>query len=246
MPAGSFDWLELITTDPTAAEEFYGPLLGWTFQDRNGDRLILANQIEVGEIAQDDGSNAPPHWLPYIHVPTTIEDAIRAVEANGGKHLRSDEIAGDVRWATLTDPDGAVVAAIQNLHDSEPKPTVWPTPIGTASWYAIAGTDLAATASFYASVFGYDQPDPTEEFSIINTPVLTTGSTLRAGVLPASEALQPRWIPYFVVADADQILTSAIDLGGKPITPVMAIPQIGRILGITDPQGATFFAHQPE
>ena len=29
---GAFSWSELMTSDPTAAAAFYGPLFGWTVQ----------------------------------------------------------------------------------------------------------------------------------------------------------------------------------------------------------------------
>jgi predicted enzyme related to lactoylglutathione lyase len=246
MAAGSIEWLELITPDPQEAESFYTKLLGWSFHDKEGHRIASANGINVGEIGTDDGSSAPPHWLPFIQLSGDLESAIDTIRANGGTHFRTGEIPGQARWAFCADPDGAVFAAIHSLTESEPQSAAWPPPVCTVSWYGVAANDLAATARFYANVFGYDPPDPNEEFSAVNTPILMSGARMHAGVLPASPDLPPQWFPYVVVPDADTVLTKSIELGGRPITPVMAIPQIGRIIGLTDPTGAIFFAHQPE
>lgn len=253
MTAGKILWRELIAANRESALAFYRDLLGWNVTpiemgaDSGPYPMVRLDDTGITGFDTSDGSDAPPHWLVYIAVPDSVEAAVARALSNGATVVRpAQDLHGIGRYAVLRDPDGAVFAAFDPSEPGEESAPSWPPAPGAFSWYAIAGTDLATTAGFYADVFGYDRPDPAEEFSIINTPVLTTGASLHAGVLPASDALTPQWIPYIVVTDADQILTRSIDLGGKPITPVMAIPQIGRIVGITDPTGATFFAHEPE
>ena len=48
---GNFNWVDLMTTDPKAAKDFYGELLGWTFVEEP-----MANG-EIYAIAQKDRRN---------------------------------------------------------------------------------------------------------------------------------------------------------------------------------------------
>jgi predicted enzyme related to lactoylglutathione lyase len=254
MTTGKIVWREHISPDPSLAIPFYEALLGWKTEPVDMGSpdspypMVRIDGKQVTGFDTSDGSDAPPHWLVYITVPDSVEAATERALTAGGSVVREPQPLHDFgRYAVLRDPDGAVFCVFASSQpDSSAAEEPWPPALGTVSWYAIAGSDLGATARFYADVCEYDQPDPTEEFSVINTPILTVGSRLHAGVLPASSELPAQWLVYVVVPDADAILTRSIELGGKPITPVMAIPQIGRIIGITDPAGATFFAHEPE
>ena len=254
MTTGKIAWREHISPDPATAIDFYSALIGWETRPIDMGSpdgpypMVHVDGKQITGFDAADGSDAPPHWLVYITVDGTVEAAAERAVAGGGSVIVAPKPLHDFgRYAVLSDPDGAIFCVYAPDDPTEDAPDEsWPPAAGTISWYAIAGSDLAATARFYADVCGYDQPDPTEEFSVLNTPVLMNGSNLHAGVLPASAELTPQWLVYVMVPDADAILTRAIDLGGKPITPVMVIPQIGRIIGVTDPTGATFFAHEPE
>ena len=51
---GHFIWYELMTTEPEAAEQFYGPLVNWSFEDAadgdKGYRLFKADGPPVGGV----------------------------------------------------------------------------------------------------------------------------------------------------------------------------------------------------
>ena len=49
---GDFIWYELMTRDHRAAEEFYGPLVGWTFDGEESYRHIAASEGHIGGILQ--------------------------------------------------------------------------------------------------------------------------------------------------------------------------------------------------
>jgi predicted enzyme related to lactoylglutathione lyase len=56
-------------------------------------------------------------------------------------------------------------------------------------------------------------------------------------MIPAS--VPPHWLVYFVVANADDTVKHAQELGATVMSPAMDIPQ-GRMAVLSDPQGATF------
>ena len=49
----------------------------------------------------------------------------------------------------------------------------------------------------------------------------------------------PHWLVYFAVANTDEMVKKAQELGGKVINPGMDTPQ-GRMAVLNDPQGAAF------
>lgn len=65
------------------------------------------------------------------------------------------------------------------------------------------------------------------------------------GVAPLQAGQHPaRWVPYFAVADADDIVRAAED-GGSMIMPAADVPGVGRIAWLADPFGAEFAVLKP-
>ena len=92
---GSNVWYELMTTDPDAAKNFYGSVVGWTIGESiPGDqdyRMIGRNDggfaggvLGLTDEMQQHG--ARPTWLGYIYVPD-VDQAVGKIEAAGGKAL---------------------------------------------------------------------------------------------------------------------------------------------------------------
>jgi predicted enzyme related to lactoylglutathione lyase len=249
MSAGSFGWLELISPDLASAQSFYTSLLGWTLrtEDMNGEpyTFAVAGETNVAGFDTSDTSNAPPHWLPYIQVPTDLESAIEAIEAGGGQVFRTMDLPDDVRFATCADPDGAIFCPIQEMDAGSAKPVNWPPDLGTVSWYALSASNAERAVTFYRSVFGYNAPDaPADIEAPAGYTVLQTGEDMYAGVFSHGGTLPSNWLPYFVVADIEAAQQNVVSLGGAITTPIMAVPGIGRIVGAIDPQGAPFCLHQ--
>lgn len=250
MAAGSFGWLELITDDVEGAIAFYTELLGWgiTTSDMDGEAYQYATigETNVCGFDTDDGSGAPPHFLPYIEVNESLEGAISAVEANGGKVHRTLDIPGIGKMATCADPDAALFSALQEAEGSTPAPYNWPPVPGAVSWYALAATDARKAAAFYSAVFGYDAEDSAQEGAPEGYLVLKTGEEMHAGLFGHGGTMPSAWLVYFVVPDIAAAQRKVVEIGGNVLTPVMNIPEIGRIVSIADPQGAICCLHQPE
>jgi predicted enzyme related to lactoylglutathione lyase len=253
--AGKIVWREYIAADRDKAIAFYTALLGWNIQahameGQSGTYpMIHAGKQPIGGFDLTDWSDDPPHWLVYIRVPDSVEAAVARAVADGGAIVRpAADLPGIGRRAILRDPNDALFCPFDPLPpaDLAVDDAQWPPAPGSISWYGIAGYDLAATAAFYSSVFGYDPAPPDEVFSPANTPVLTVGDKMYAGVLLGSDALPPQWLIYVVVTDIAATALQVGDLGGSLITPIMTIPGVGKILGIKDPLGASFFVHQPD
>ena len=111
---GVFSLNELITTDLSSAEEFYGELLGWTFTETktiygNPYLVIHRDGTIVGGMMLKDG-NVPddviPCWDPYITVDD-VEASAKRVEILGGEViLPPTDIPKVGRFCVIKDPQG--------------------------------------------------------------------------------------------------------------------------------------------
>ncbi len=116
---GAFSWCELMTTDPNAAKEFYGPLFGWEFEDIENScvpyAILKADGAPQGGVMAKPPqlpANVPPYWGVYVTVDDVHAVAAKAV-ALGGMILRPPtEIPNVGTFAVIQDPQGAVISAI--------------------------------------------------------------------------------------------------------------------------------------
>jgi uncharacterized protein len=117
---GAFSWMELMTSDPKAAEAFYSQLLGWELEPAPmghvGYTAVKAGGQAIGGIMampKEVPPGMPSHWGAYVTV-TDIEATVKKAQSLGGKVMvppRDIEKVG--RFAVLSDPQGAVFSLIQ-------------------------------------------------------------------------------------------------------------------------------------
>jgi uncharacterized protein len=115
---GEASWLELMTTDASAAMTFYHDFFGWQPSEamdmgamgkyqmfNRGDRMIGGIMNKPPDMAQ-----TPPHWAIYFRVPD-INAATERIQADGGKILNGPmEVPGGDWIVNAMDPQGASFA----------------------------------------------------------------------------------------------------------------------------------------
>ncbi|MGP3756377.1 VOC family protein [Streptomyces sp. IBSNAI001] len=107
---GALGWVELRTSDPQGALDFYPAVLGWTVSASEHFTHWGVDGADFGGLKeQDDDERAdmPPHWLPYFTVTDTETTAARALTAGGEPLSPPVHIPGGPWVATLLDPLGA-------------------------------------------------------------------------------------------------------------------------------------------
>ena len=114
-----FVHVELNTTDPAKAKEFYGSLFDWKLEDMpmgGGDVYTL---IGVGEDGTGGGMmkhpvpGAPSMWLAYVNVDD-VEASTKKAQSLGATVIRDKTEVPQMGWfSILTDPTGAVFALWQ-------------------------------------------------------------------------------------------------------------------------------------
>lgn len=110
---GTFCWNELTTPDLETAKEFFGELLGWTYDTNTESKApyyIIENEgRQNGGILQmtDEWEGVPPHWVVYFAV-ADVNDSAESVADLGGE-LRHGPFNTPVgRMLVAADPQGAI------------------------------------------------------------------------------------------------------------------------------------------
>lgn len=114
---------------------------------------------------------------------------------------------------------------------------------GTPSWVDIGVPDIAAAASFYSGLFGWETQDMGEEAGHY-TMCLLRGKPV-AAIGPAMNPGPPAWMTYITVANVDETAAAITAAGGTVVAPPMDVMTAGRMAVVSDPTGAFFSIWQP-
>jgi uncharacterized protein len=115
---------------------------------------------------------------------------------------------------------------------------------GTPSWVDLASPDLAASATFYAKLFGWEAHDQGPEaghyhmFEKNGLPVAGAGPIMMEGQPPA-------WTTYISVTDADATIAKVKAAGGTVFVEPMDVLDVGRMAVFADPTGAAAAVWKP-
>jgi hypothetical protein len=120
---GSLLWADLASPDPERAAKFYTELLGWKVDMLTGYEAPYwqASMYGVPEAgimptppSAPGTSEVPPTWMVYFGVRSVVQTIERA-PALGGNPIMGPMEVGNVKWAMLSDPAGAVFAIMEPL-----------------------------------------------------------------------------------------------------------------------------------
>lgn len=117
MRQGHGNWHELPTTDPKAALDFYGRILGWKagaamdMGEMGAYQLFSHDGRDIGGI-MPLGKAANPGWIPYFGT-SSAEVAVSTITAAGGTVLHGPaEVPGGAFIVSARDPQGAEFAVV--------------------------------------------------------------------------------------------------------------------------------------
>ncbi len=239
---GTPSWVDLGTTSPDDAADFYSALFGWSVApaapDSGGYRMALLRQHPVAGIGPLPMPGVPPNWTTYVSVASADGTADLVREAGGTVFMEPMDVFNFGRMAVFADPFGAAFAIWQpGTHIgaglvNEP---------GTFVWNELMTTELDGSKEFYRAVFdwsAHDQAGPDmayTTFRIGDRPV--AGMMAKPPSVPAE--VPPNWGVYFAVDDVEATKSLTVERGGSILMPGMDI-EWGRIASLMDPQGAWF------
>jgi predicted enzyme related to lactoylglutathione lyase len=236
-------WVELGTSDPTAAKIFYHELFGWRAEV---DTREEAGGYTVLHLGEDPIAGLTPLFQEHQSVAWTISFATAdadatagTIRAAGGSLLMEPSEVMDLgRFAVAADPSGAVFSLWQArtfqgaARMNEP---------GSLGWVELATRDTAAAKQFYQRIFGWTVL-PGEMYTQWGLQGRDFGGmTDMTDQFPAD--VPPYWMPYFAVADVDAAAERAAVLGATVVLPPTDVPDGPRLSVLRDPQGAVFGIH---
>ncbi len=244
---GTFCWPELCTSDASASRKFYGSLFGWDSGEVHmpeGDYTTFKFEGQnVGAMYQmkkeRKKAGIKPHWNSYIAVEKAGEICQKAATFGGKVLMPPFDVEGDL-MANLQDPTGAKFSIWEARGQSEPTRL---NDLRGLCWTDLYTSDTEKASAFYSTLFGW-RPKEWEGGSYFLFELADRGEPI-CGMhkiskeMKGTKGMQPQWMPYFQVENADEMCERVRELGGKVYGP-LDIPSIGRMAMLTDPQGARF------
>lgn len=253
--SGMFSWADLSTSEPETAKAFYTTLFGWHFEDypAGEGRVYSMARIDNEDVAalyaqseNDRDKRIPSHWTCY-HSVDDIEAQAKRVSLCGGKLLAPPFDVFDAgKMCVLSEPSGAVSALWQ------PQKRIGATLMGehgTIGWAELLSRDPDASKRFLSELHGFKALEMPLTGEARPYTVFSIGEKPSCGLLAMPEGVPPEvpshWRPYFNVDDCDATIQAALAAGGKQISPVVEVPNVGRFAALQDPQGAIFEVIRP-
>ncbi len=246
---GDFVWYELLTSDPDAAQAFYGPLLGWDFapSDTPGMdyRLFSVSGDQIGGLMALDPEmvegGARPMWVGYIEVEDADAAAARIAELGGQVMLAPQDIPGVGRFAFAADPNGAPFYVMQGNGEPSHSFGRHAPRVGICAWNELYAADANAAKAFYMTLFGWGQEGDMDMGPMGKYEFLQAGDYTLGAVMPKPpEFPASMWVYYFRVPAIDPAVAHVRDNGGQILLEPQEIPGGEFVIQGLDPQGALF------
>jgi predicted enzyme related to lactoylglutathione lyase len=243
---GKMIWADLVTPDLSAAERFYGGLLGWTFQTiHTGESdyaVALVDGRPIGGLFQKPipaGQHRQSAWLTFIAV-RDVDAAKRMALAHGGKVVSdARNYPSRGRQAVLSDPEGAVFAILASSSGDAPDYLAAP---GEWIWSSLQSRNPGAEAAFLQQVFSYDVFDLASDDGFEHV-ILSSDDFARASAnaMPGDPARRhAHWLNFIRVDHTIDMVAKVQALGGRVLVEPHVDRHGGQVAVVADPAGAPF------
>ena len=243
-PHGTFSWVELSTTDVTAAKAFYSGLFGWETEDTpvpGGGLYTMCKKdghhVAAMQVMQPGMEGHPPFWLSYVSVDD-VDATTARVEELGGKVMAPPfDVLDAGRMSVIQDPARAGLALWQAKEHPGAGLVTEP---GALCWNELTTNDVDGAREFYTQLLGWTAS--TQDMGGMEYTTFSVGDRPNGGmakIVPEMGDMPPSWSVSFAVEDCDQSAATIKDLGGNLVVPPTDFPG-GRFAVATDPQGSYF------
>jgi predicted enzyme related to lactoylglutathione lyase len=243
--AAIFTWYELLTTDMSAAQSFYGKVLGWNVQDASTSafayRLFGAGGSPVAGLMElpleGVKQGATPRWVGYVAVED-VDGVVDQLKRLGGKVYVSPTDSNIGRLAVVADPQTATLALVKGLKygDGDAEPSG----LGRVCWHELFAADATAAFEFYSHLLGWRKTEPMAA-PIDSYRLFAAGERTMGGMVnKIAGSPVPFWLYYFEVADLDLAMRRVLTEGGQiTLGPMQLWGEVWMVHCI-DAQGAVF------
>lgn len=249
IPTGKFVWFEYLTKDERKAQAFFGELFNWKTKEvpmgQGKYTMIALGNDTIGGYSQPP-PGVPPQtrWLSHLQV-ANIQSTANQVKSLGGKILKEPYKVGDQGTMSIAiDPLGAVFALWQ---PNKPEGTGdYRGSDGSFVWNELYTDDPDRSLEFYKAIGNFTAERMTSPGGVgpDRYDILKSEGKGRAGVMKMT-GVPPMWMPYIQVRNTDHTVERAKKLGASFKHPPEAIPNVGRLAVMMDPQSAPLGVLQP-
>ncbi|MCO4771454.1 MAG: VOC family protein [Deltaproteobacteria bacterium] len=236
-----FCWHGIITTDLDKATAFYGSALPFDVQtaDMGGEpvAMVAAAEIPRAHIALPQMDGVPSHWSSYFRVEDVDASTNAAVAAGGTLVVPGTDIPPG-RFSVVSSPSGATFCLFHEADEATSQNAPGGTP-GSVHWTELWSKDIDADLAWLNASFGIT----TETMEMPSGPyyLLQSGEETIGGAMTSTEEKAPSmWLPWIEVSDVDATVTSIDSAGGNAVSPLMDVPNVGRMAVVSDPTGGVF------
>jgi predicted enzyme related to lactoylglutathione lyase len=242
----AFAWYELLTTDASAAREFYRRLFGWQARDASTSAfaytVFSTDKAEIGGLMElppeARRAGATPHWVGYVAVDD-IDGAAARLKSLGGSILVPPTDSNIGRVSIVTDLQRATFGMVRGLAQAE-EGDGEPLQAGRVGWHELYAADGRKSFAFYSALFGWELAARTNEQMDTYQLVSAGGRTIGGMFNKLERAPAPFWLYYFNVPDMDAALRDVAAAGGRLVHGPFQLVAGGWISRCVDPQGAMF------
>lgn len=242
---GEFCWVEVATSNQSAAKSFYSALFNWKAQDvpigpnASYSLMQLDGRVAAGIYSmheEERNAGVAPHWNLYVAVESADEAAKKAAGLGAKVVDAPFDVMDRGRAAVFRDPTGALFQVWQPNKRTGLGVVGDP---GAFCWADLNTTDQAKAKTFYEGLFGWKLlPGQDKDSGYLH---IVNGGKYIGGMPPAREySGESHWLIYFAVTDVDKTFHRALDMRARTLLRPMDFEGVGRIAMLADPQGAVF------
>jgi len=119
-PEGKFSWYEIMTSDTNSTGKFYSDVVGWKTQEMPSGDGPPYTTFNLGNVGIAGMLHMPDHasWIGYIAVGDVDAHIEKIIEAGGKLWKPATDVPGMLRFAVVSDPQGAAIAATPSTTNS--------------------------------------------------------------------------------------------------------------------------------
>ncbi len=122
-------------------------------------------------------------------------------------------------------------------------------PPGSFCWIELATVDQEAAKQFYTSLFGWSYVDsamgPGEIYTMFKLQGRDVGAVFTLNQAMREQGVPPNWALYVSAESADDIVQTAVDVGGRAVAGPFDVGDYGRMAVLQDPTGAMLSVWEP-
>ncbi|MFI6478082.1 VOC family protein [Nonomuraea sp. NPDC050663] len=245
-------WVDLSSTDVEASQAFYGALFGWAVRvhpepEAGGYAEFFLGDKVVAGIGPVFSEGMPSVWNTYVATDDIAATADRVKNAGGQVVMERMQIFDQGAMALFQAADGAFFSVWEAQEHVGARLVDEP---GAYCWNELNSRDVEAAGRFYGDVFGWTTDVTTTDVPGVgpfsyHTFLLGQDSVAGMVTMPPSypEEVPSFWLPFFAVADLDDTIARAQELGAAVYIPRMDSPK-GPFGLFQDPQGAHSYVIQ--